>query len=82
MDYLKTVIYLDLEKHFDRKVSHDQLFNCLVYDFLFVHLVIGPLFILTWRGAWQNIDVLYDQILFKSDIETSTICALILGIAG
>ena len=51
-----------------------------VYDFIFVQLVAGPLFIITWRGTWQNADTLFDEILFNGNITHSSIVALILGI--
>ena len=80
MDLLKKTIHLDLQNHFQRRVSHDQLFSCLVYDFLFVQLVIGPLFIVTWRGTWQNADTLFDEVIFQGNLEGSSIFVLISGL--
>ena len=80
MDLLKKTIHMDLHNHFQRKVSHDQLFSCLIYDFLFVQLVIGPLFVVTWRGTWQNADTLFDQQFFQGKLEASSIFVLILGL--
>ena len=80
MDKLKAVIYLDLQNHFQRKVSHDQLFSCLIYDFLFVQLVIGPLFVITWRGTWQNADTLFDEYFFHGNLKGSSIFVLIFGL--
>ena len=71
---------MDLHNHFQRKVSHDQLFSCLIYDFLFVQLVIGPLFVVTWRGTWQNADTLFDQQFFQGKLEASSIFVLVLGL--
>ena len=80
MDKLKSVIFLDLQNHFGRKVSHDKLFSCLIYDFLLGQLVIGPLFVITWRGTWQNADTLFDEYIFHGDLEGSSIFVLICGI--
>ena len=80
MDLLKKTILMDLKNHFQRKVSHDQLFSCLIYDFLFVQLVIGPLFVVTWRGTWQNADTLFDQVIFQDKLEASSIFVLVLGL--
>ena len=79
MDLLKKTIYLDLHKHFQRKVHHDQLFSCLIYDFLLAQCVIGPLYIFTWRGTWQNADALFDQQMFSGNLPMSTIFVLVLG---
>ena len=79
MDLFKKAIYLDLQTHFQRKIHHDQLFSCLIYDFLLAQLVIGPLYIFTWRGTWQNADALFDQQIFSGDLYMSTLCVLLLG---
>ena len=79
MDLFKKAIYLDLQTHFQRKIHHDQLFNCLIYDFLLAQLVIGPLYIFTWRGTWQNADALFDQQIFSGNLYMSTLCVLCLG---
>ena len=36
-----------------------------VYDLIFVQVLVGPAFIITWRGTWQNADELMDNVIFK-----------------
>ena len=79
MDLLKKTIYLDLQNHLQKRVENDQLFSCLVYDFLFAQLVIGPLYIFTWRGTWQNADALFDQEIFQGNLKVSTMFVLFFG---
>ena len=52
------------------------------YDFLFVQLIITPLFVITWRGTWENFDTLFDQIIFNGDLELSSWTCLAVGIIG
>ncbi len=40
----------------------------------------GPAFIITWRGTWQNADELFDNVIFKGDFHWSAICSLAIGI--
>jgi len=77
---LRRAVLLDLEKQFKRKIDHEQLFSCLVYDLIFVQVLVGPAFIITWRGTWQNADELMDNIIFKGDLHGSAICSLVIGI--
>ena len=39
-----------------------------VYDLIFVQVLVGPAFIITWRGTWQNADEFMDNIIFKVQI--------------
>ena len=80
MDLIKKSIYLDLEKYFQGKVHNKKLFSCLIHDFLFAQLVIGPLFVVTWRGTWQNADALFDQQIFQGNLKVSAIFVLVLGL--
>ena len=60
-----------------------KLYNNLyfsVYDFIFVHCVICPLFITTWRGTWHNADTLFDQVIFDGDYKISALVSLIIGV--
>ena len=52
----------------------------LVYDLMFVHCVIGPLFIITWRGTWHNADTLFDEVIFENDFKISSLVSLIIGL--
>ena len=80
MDTVKRTILLDLENQFDRKVSHKQLFSSLIYDFLFANMVIGPLYVFTWRGTWLNADLFFDHTLFHGNLKASAIFVLIFGV--
>ena len=51
-----------------------------VYDLMFVHCVIGPLFIITWRGTWHNADTLFDEVIFDGDFKISSLVSLIIGL--
>jgi hypothetical protein len=50
-----------------------------VYDFIFVQFVVGPCFVVAWRGTWENADILFDEIIFKGNLKVSAGIALFGG---
>ncbi len=44
--------------------------------------VITPLFVLAWKGTWQNADLLFDQVIFKGELKESSLTCLIAGSTG
>ena len=52
----------------------------LVYDFMFVQCFVMVLYTAAWIGAWENFDILFDEILFDGDLITSNYVALAIGV--
>ncbi len=41
--------------------------------------LIAPLFVLSWKGSWQNADLLVDEVISKGKLEVSAIVSLVTG---
>ena len=68
-------------KKFQVKSIQRQLF-ILVYDFMFVQCFVMILYTSAWIGAWENFDILFDEIIFDGDLILSNYVALAIGAAG
>lgn len=52
-----------------------------VYDFIFVQFVVGPAFVVAWRGTWKNADSLFDDFICHGNLKMAAVYALSLGIS-
>ena len=54
----------------------------LVYDFMFVQCFVMILYTAAWIGAWENFDILFDEIIFEGDLILSNYVALAISAFG
>ena len=47
---------------------------------MFVQCFVMVLYTAAWIGAWENFDILFDEILFDGDLVTSNYVALVIGV--
>ena len=57
-----------------------RIYYFSVYDFMFVQCFVMVLYTAAWIGAWENFDILFDEILFNGDLITSNYVALAIGV--
>ena len=51
----------------------------VVYDFAFCQFLVTIIFVAVWNGTWQNLDTLFDKLIFNGDRVLSSIVSLVLG---
>ena len=51
----------------------------VVYDFAFCQFLVTIIFVAVWNGTWQNLDTLFDKLIFNGDRVLSSIVSLALG---
>ena len=51
----------------------------VVYDFAFCQFLVTIIFVAVWNGTWQNLDNLFDKLMFNDDRVLSSIVSLALG---
>ena len=87
---LKLLVEDDLAKHMGRRIYNNNLWICLLVDFLLIQLVVGPFTVCIWRGAWKSYDYIFNAIFlplkfdptyiglicFSSGVITSIVIAL------
>ena len=50
-----------------------------VYDFAFAQCFVAFIFVAVWIGTWQNLDTLFDEIIFNENKYRSSIASLLTG---
>ena len=54
-------------------------YSFVVYDFAFCQFLVTIIFVAVWNGTWQNLDTLFDKLIFNGDRVLSSIVSLALG---
>ena len=49
---------------------------------MFVQCFVTILYVAAWVGAWENFDILFDEIIFDGDLVASNYVALAVGALG
>lgn len=80
MEDLRAKVHIDLSRNFGVTLRNNNVLKWLIADFFYVQLIITPIYVMTWRGTWENFDDLFDQVIFHGDKKTSTYVAFLIGI--
>ena len=60
-------------------LCYSNFYYSIAYDFAFCQFLVTIIFVAAWNGTWQNLDSLFDQILFKGNLVHSSIASLTIG---
>ena len=56
-----------------------NFYSIAAYDFAFCQFIVTIVFVAIWNGTWQNLDSLFDRIIFNGNLVYSSVASLTIG---
>ena len=60
-------------------VFYLNFYSIAAYDFAFCQFIVTIVFVAVWNGTWQNLDSLFDRIIFNGNLVYSSVASLTIG---